>query len=140
MNSAPQTFELNRRMSQAPFVQPKAGGQALHGQLSEGLQHGDLHDYILHDHIFKNTRSEEYINKPLMSLILRFTTDKRDVVPPQHSWFNYLHPLIFQVFLWLETLETQRITGTVEQTIESEQCSSTSIQLVQLPTHPNIRV
>ena len=60
------------------------------------------------------------------------------MVLPQHSWFNYLHTLIFQVFLWLETLETQRITGTVEQTIESEQCSSTSIQLVQLPTHSNI--
>ena len=29
----------------------------------------------------------------------------------------------------------ERITGTVEQTTESEQCSSTSIQLVQLPTH-----
>ena len=38
----------------------KAGGRALHGQLSEGLQHVDLHDYILHDHIFP-----EY-NKPLM--------------------------------------------------------------------------
>ena len=33
----------------------KAGGWALHGQLSEGLQHVDLHDYILHDHIFRNT-------------------------------------------------------------------------------------
>ena len=39
------------------------------------------------------------------------------------------------MFLWLETLETQRIAGTVERTIESKQCSSTSIQLVQLPTH-----
>ena len=60
------------------------------------------------------------------------------MVLPQHSWFNYLHTLIFQGFLWLETLETQRITGTVEQTIESEQSSSTSIQLVQLPTHSNV--
>ena len=41
--------------AQAPFVQPKPRGQALHGQLSEGLQHVDLHDYILHDHIFRNT-------------------------------------------------------------------------------------
>ena len=39
---------------------------------------------------------------------------------PRYSWFNYLQPLIFQVVLWLETLETQRITGTVEQIIESE--------------------
>ena len=42
------------------------------------------------------------------------------------------------MFLWLKTLETQRITGAVEQTRESERCSSTSIQLVQLPTHSNI--
>ena len=56
------------------------------------------------------------------------------MVPPQHSWFNYLHPLIFQVFLWLETLETQRITRAVEQTRESERCGSTSTQLVQLST------
>ena len=31
-----------------------------------------------------------------------------------------------------------RNTGAIEQTMESEQCSSTSIQLVQLPTHSNI--
>ena len=31
-----------------------------------------------------------------------------------------------------------RNTGTVEQTIETEQGSSTSIQMVQLPTHSNI--
>ena len=60
------------------------------------------------------------------------------VVPPQYSWFNYLHNLIFQVFLVLETLETQRITRAIEQTRESERCGSTSIQLVQLPTHSDI--
>ena len=38
------------------------------------------------------------------------------------------------MFLWLETLEAPRIAGIVEWIIESEQCSSTSIQLVQLPT------
>jgi len=41
------------------------------------------------------------------------------------------------VFLWLKTLETQRITGAVEQTKESERCGSTSTQLVQLPTRSN---
>ena len=46
--------------------------------------------------------------------------------------------LIFKVFLWLETLEAPRIAGIVEWIIESEQCSSTSIQLVQLPTPSNI--
>ena len=38
------------------------------------------------------------------------------------------------MFLWLETLKSPRIAGTIEQTIESELCSSISIQLVQLPT------
>ena len=32
----------------------------------------------------------------------------------------------------------ERITGTAEQTTETEQCSSTSIQLVQLSTPSNI--
>ena len=42
------------------------------------------------------------------------------------------------MFLWLETLEAPRIDGTIEWIIESEQCSSTSIQLVQLPKPSNI--
>jgi len=42
------------------------------------------------------------------------------------------------VFLWLETLETPRIAGTIEWIIKSKKCSSTSIQLVQLPTPSNI--
>ena len=69
--SAPQTFEPNRPMSQAPFVQPKAGGQALHGQLSEGSQHANLHDYILHDHIFGICCKPEEYNKSLMRQISR---------------------------------------------------------------------
>ena len=52
---------------------------------------------------------------------------------------HYLHTLISQVFLCLETLEAPRIAGTIEWKIESEQCSSTSIQLVQLPTPSNSR-
>ena len=42
------------------------------------------------------------------------------------------------MFLWLETLETQKITKAIEQTSESERCSPTSIQLVKLPTQSNI--
>ena len=42
------------------------------------------------------------------------------------------------MFLWLETLETQKITRAIEKTRESERCSPTSIQLVQLPTHSHI--
>ena len=97
-------------MSQAPFVQPKARGQALHRQLSEGLQHVDLYDciYRIISSGIKNT--EEYINKPLMNLILRVMPDQMDI---------------------METMdETNRL--------ETEQCGSTSVQLVQLPTHSNI--
>ena len=64
--------------------------------------------------------------------------NQSNVVPPLYSWSNYLHTQISRVFLWLETLETPRIAGTIEWIIESEQCSSTSIQLVQLPTLSNI--
>ena len=70
--------------------------------------------------------------------MVRNTWITRAIIPAQYSWFNYPHTLILQVFLWLETLETPRIAGTVERTIESDQCSSTSIQLVQLPTPSNI--
>jgi len=73
-----------------------------------------------------------------MRQISQVTTDQSNVVPPLYSWFNYLHTLISQVFLWLETLEAPRIAGTIEWIIESEQCSSTSIQLVQLPKPSNI--
>ena len=99
----------------------KAGGQALHGQLSEGLQHVDLHDYILHDHIFRNT-----IN---------------------HWWDRYLR--LQQIrginHWWDRYLRLQQIRGIIHWwdrylrfTVESEICGSTSTQLVQLPTHSNI--
>ena len=97
-------------MSQAPFVQPKARGQALHRQLSEGLQHVDLYDciYRIISSGIKNT--EEYINKPFLILILRVMPDQMDI---------------------METMdETNRL--------ETEQCGSTSVQLVQLPTQSNI--
>ena len=35
-------------------------------------------------------------------------------------------------------VNVEKITGAVEQTIETERCGSTSTQLVQLPTHSNI--
>ena len=31
----------------------------------------------------------------------------------------------------------ERVTGIIEQIMDPEQCSSTSVQLVQLPTHSN---
>ena len=41
-----------------------------------------------------------------------------------------------------ETLDTrvdpiERVTGIIEQIMDLERCSSTSVQLVQLPTQPN---
>jgi len=53
----------------------KAGGRALHGQLSEGLQHVDLYDCIYRIISSGIQNTEEYTNKPLMSLILRFMID-----------------------------------------------------------------
>ena len=70
----------------------------------------DLYDciYRIISSGIKNT--EEYINKPLMNLILRVMPDQMDI---------------------METMdETNRL--------ETEQCGSTSVQLVQLPTHSNI--
>ena len=61
-------------------VQPKARGQALHGQLSEGVQHVDLYDCIYTIISLGIQNTEEYINKPLMSLILRFMTDQMDIM------------------------------------------------------------
>ena len=65
-------------MSQAPFFQPKARGQALHRQILEGLQHVDLYDCIYTIISSGIQYTEEYINKPLMSLILRFTADQKN--------------------------------------------------------------
>jgi len=57
--------------------------------------------------------TEEYINKPLISLILRFMTDQMD---------------------------NMEGTDTMDEMnrLETEQCGSTSVQLVQLPTQSNI--
>ena len=65
-------------MSQSSVCSNKAGGQALHGQLSADVQRVDLYDWnytIIYSGIQK---TEEYINKPLMSLILRFTADQKN--------------------------------------------------------------
>ena len=131
-------------MSQAPFVQPKARGQA---QLSEGLQHVDLYDciYRIISSGIKNT--EEYINKPLMILILRVMTVQMNIMETMDETNRLETEKCGSTSVQLVQLPTHsnipdvsivRNTGTVEQTIETEQCGSTSVQLVQLPTHSNI--
>ena len=73
-------------MSQSSVCSSKAGGQALHGKLSEDVQHVDLYDcnYTIMYSGIQNT--ELYINKPLMSLILRFTTDQRNTEDSEDHW------------------------------------------------------
>jgi len=65
-------------MSPSSVWSPKARGQALHGQLSEGVQRVDLYDCIYTIISSGIHYTEEYINKPLMSLILRFTADQKN--------------------------------------------------------------
>ena len=100
-------------MSQSSVCSNKAGGQALHGQLSEGLHHVDLYDCIYRIISSGIQNTEKYINKPLMSLILWFMIDQMDIMEGTDTMAE------------LNRLET-------------EQCGSTSVQLVQLPTLSNI--
>ena len=93
--------------------------------------------------------TEEYINKPLMSLILRLMTDQMDITEGTDTMDETNRSETEQcgsTSVQLVQLPTHsnipgvsmvRNTGTVEQTIETEQCGSTSVQLVQLPTHSN---
>jgi len=73
----------------------------------------DLYDCIYRIISSGIQNTEEYINKPLMSLILRFVIDQMDIMEG---------------------------TDTMDEMnrLETEQCGSTSVQLVQLPTHSNI--
>ena len=110
----------------------------------------DLYDCIYRIISSGIQNTEEYNNKPLMSLILRFMTDQMVILEGTDTMdeINSLeteqcgstsvqlvqlptHSNIPDVFM-------VRNTGTVEQRIETEQCGSTSVQLVQLPTHSNI--
>ena len=61
--------------------------------------------------------------------------ERMNITDPQDKSPN---PTASPTTLDIRVNPVERITGTVEQTAESEQCSSTSIQLVQLPTHTNI--
>ena len=65
-------------------------------------------------------------------------TDTRDEmnIPDQRN--TSVIPMASPTTLDIQVNPVERITGTVEQTAEPERCSSTSIQLVQLPTHSNI--
>ena len=65
-------------------------------------------------------------------------TDTRDEMNTLDNRNTSFSPTASTTTLDVRVNPVERITGTVEQTIESELCSSTSIQLVQLPTHSNI--
>ena len=91
--------------------------------------------------------TEGYTNKPLMCLILRVTTDQINTIagtgtidemntPDQQNTSS--NPTASTTTLDVRVNPVERITGAVEQTIETERCGSTSTQLVQLPTHSNI--
>ena len=65
-------------------------------------------------------------------------TDTRDEmnIPDQRN--TSVIPMASPTTLDIQVNPVERITGTVEQTAEPERCSSTSIQLVQLPTYSTI--
>ena len=65
-------------------------------------------------------------------------TDTRDEmnIPDQRN--TSVNPMESTTTQDVRVNPVERITGIVEQTTDPEQCSSTSIQLVQLPTHSNI--
>ena len=81
-----------------------------------------------------------------MCLILRVTTDQINTIagtgtidemntPDQQNTSS--NPTASSTTLDVR-VNVEKITGAVEQTIETERCSSTPIQLVQLPTYSNI--
>ena len=65
--------------------------------------------------------TEKYINKPLMSLILRFTADQKNTSDTRNTSYNRLEE-------YNRSKEYHR----------SERCGPTSTQLVQLSTPSNI--
>ena len=71
-----------------------------------------------------------------MSLILRFTMDKMDLPDQQDISSNPTAVLATTLDVRVDPVE--KITGTVEQTRESERCGSSSTQLVQLSSPSNI--
>ena len=82
-----------------------------------------------------------------MSLILRFTIDEINTIAgtdtldemniPDQQDTSY-NPTASTTTLDVRVNPVEKITGAVEQTIETERCSSTPIQLVQLLTYSNI--
>ena len=120
-------------MSQAPFVQPKARGLALHGQLSEGLQHVDLYDCI-----YRIISSGIQNTEQMDSMEGTYTMDETKILETEQCGSTSVHLVKLPTHSNIPDVSMVRNTGAVEQTRESERCSSTSIQLVQLPTQSNI--
>ena len=108
-------------MSQSSVCSNKARGRALYGQLSEGVQHVDLYDCIYAIISSGIQYTEKYINKPLMSLILRFAADQKNTSDTRNTSYNRLEE-------YNRSKEYHR----------SERCGPTSTQLVQLSTPSNI--
>ena len=98
-------------MNQAPFVQTRLGDGTSWTTLRRLTTCGLICIYRIISSGIQNT--VEYNNKPLMSLILRFITDQMVILEGINTMY-----------------EINRL--------ETEQCGSTSVQLVQLPTHSNI--
>ena len=119
-------------MSQAPFVQPKARGQALHRQLLEGLQHVDLYDCIYRI-ISSGIKNTDQIN----IMEGTDTMDETNRSETKQCGSTSVQLVQLPTHSNIPDVSMVRNTGTVEQTIETEQCGSTSVQLVQLPTHSN---
>jgi len=119
-------------MSQAPFVQPKARGLALHGQLSEGLQHVDLYDCI-----YRIISSGIQNTEQMDSMEGTYTMDETKILETEQCGSTSVQLVQLPTHSNIPDVSMVRNTGTVEQTIETEQCGSTSVQLVQLPTHSN---
>ena len=117
-------------MSQAPFVQPKARGQALHRQILEGLQHVDLYDCIYRI-ISSGIKNTDQIN----IMEGTDTMDETNRSETKQCGSTSVQLVQLPTHSNIPDVSMVRNTGAVEQTRESERCSSTSKQLVQLPTH-----
>ena len=64
-------------------------------------------------------------------------TDTRDEMNTPDQRNTSFSPMASTTTLDVRLNTVERITGTVEKTTDPERCSSTSVQLVQLPTCSN---
>ena len=63
--------------------------------------------------------------------------DTTDEMNTPDQWNTSFSPMASSTTLDVQVNPVERITGIVEQTIDPERCSFTSVQLVQLPTCSN---